>query len=136
MACPTISHKCDNVTDVLHHMQTRSNSSNSPPQSDHSSLQRGCRQTPVGGGEAAIRLTTAPVPKHGQWTVEEERCFIHFLSGHRAEAGDGASFKQATWNQAAAHMCTSYPNLIFGAAQCSGKWGRVRRFYIYYGASY
>src|ERR1700683_5574336 len=99
-------------------MQTRSNS-NSPPQSVHSSPQRGRQQAPVAGGEAAIKSTTTPVSKHGQWTVGEERCLIDFLSGHKAEAGDGASFKQATWNQAATHMCTTYPNLTFSATPCS-----------------
>jgi len=110
---------------IIHHMQTFSNSSNSPPQSVHSSPWWGHWQTPVAGGEAAIRSTMAPVPKQDQWTIDKETCLIDLLSGHRAEAGDGASFKQATWNQAAAHMCTAHPSLIFSAAQCSGKWGRV-----------
>lgn len=60
-----------------------------------------------------------------EWTLKEERSLINFISGHKAEAGAGASFKQATWNQAATHMYTQHPNLIFSAAQCAGKWGRV-----------
>jgi len=111
-------------------MQTRS-SSDSPPQSVTSSSQQGHSGAPAPGGEAAVGSTpTAPAPKHGQWIPEEERELIDFLSDHKAEAGDGATFKHATWTQAAAHMSALHPGIIYSATQCSGKWGRVRQYTI------
>lgn len=110
-------------------MQTRS-SSNSPPQSVTSSSQRGHSGAPASGGEAAVRSTpTAPALKHSQWNAEEERELIDFLSDHKAEAGDGATFKHATWTQAAAHMSALHPSIIYSATQCSSKWGRVRQYF-------
>ena len=32
---------------------------------------------------------------YGQWSIQEERELINFLSNHKAEAGDEANFKQA-----------------------------------------
>ena len=69
------------------------------------------------------------VEKHGQWTIQEERELIYFLSDRRVEAGDGANFKQAVWTQAATHMSTLHPNIAFNATQCSSKWGRVHCLY-------
>jgi hypothetical protein len=108
-------------------MQTRS--SNSPPQSVTSSSQQGPQGASASGEEAAIGSTpTAPAPtnKHGQWSVEEESELIAFLYERKAEAGDGAGFKQSTWTAAAARMSAKHPGVIYNTNQCSGKWGRVR----------
>ena len=66
--------------------------------------------------------------KHGQWSIQEERDLISYLSNHKAETGDGANFKQAVWTQAATYMSTLHPNVKFGANQCSSKWGRVHQY--------
>ena len=63
--------------------------------------------------------------KHGQWVIEEDSELIIFLYECKAEAGDGAGFKQSTWTAAAAHMSTKHPGVIYNANQCSGKWERV-----------
>ena len=108
-------------------MQTRS--SNSPPQSVTGSSQHGPQEPSGSGGEAAIGSTptaAAPTNKHGQWVIEEESKLIAFLYKRKAEAGDGAGFKQSTWTAAAAHMSAKHPGVIYNANQCSGKWGRVR----------
>ena len=76
--------------------------------------------------EAADRAPTKT--KHSQWCVQEEGELIDFLSNHKAEAGDGANFKQAIWTQAATHMSTLHPNVTFGATQCSSKWVRVHHY--------
>ena len=109
-------------------MQTHGNS-NSPPQSATNSSQWGRSQVLVSGGEAAIRsMSTAPAPKHGQWSVEDERELINFLSDHKAEAGDGATFKHTMWTQAGAHMSALHPNIMYSVTQCSSKWGRVHQY--------
>ena len=110
-------------------MQTRS--SNSPPQSVIGSSQQGHQGAPLSGGEAAVRSmpASAPVNKHGQWSVEEESDLIGFLSDRRAEAGDGAGFKQSVCTAAAAHM-SGLHGIVYNANQCSGKWGRVRPFIL------
>ena len=85
----------------LHPMHTCS-SSKSPPYGASNSSQHGqCSytQTPNSGGNSAVE-------KHSQWTIQGKRELIDFLSNHRAEAGDGANFKQAVWTQAATHMST------------------------------
>ena len=58
------------------------------------------------------------------WSVEvqeEEGELIDFLPNHKAEAGDGANFKQTIWAQAAAHMSALYPNVAFSTNQCLSK---------------
>ena len=108
---------------LLHPMQTYS-SSKSPPHGASDSSQCGQHsytQTPNSGGDSVVE-------KHGQWTIQENRELIGFLSNCRAEAEDGANFKQAVWTQAATHMSTLHPNIAFNATQCSSKWGRVHCF--------
>ena len=55
--------------------------------------------------------------------VQEERELINFLSNHKAEAGDGATFKQAIWTQAvliwACYILMSY--LVQISAQVNGE---------------
>ena len=38
------------------------------------------------------------------WTDADKLAFINFLLDHKAEAGDGGSFKANMWNVAAAEM--------------------------------
>lgn len=38
------------------------------------------------------------------WTADEELAFVDFLVAHKAEAGDGANFKAATFQKAAQHL--------------------------------
>ena len=38
------------------------------------------------------------------WTDADELAFINFLLDHKAEAGDGGSFKANIWNAAAVEM--------------------------------
>ena len=59
--------------------------------------------------------------------VFRRREMINFLSNHKAEAEDGANFKQAIWTQAAPHMSTLHPNDMFSANWCSSKQGRVHQ---------
>ena len=111
------------MTLLIASMQTHS-SSKSPPHGASDGSQHGqysYAQTPSSGGNSVVE-------KHSQWTIQEEREFINFLSNRRAEAGDGANFKQAVWTQAATHMSTLHPNIVFNATQCSSKWGRVHCF--------
>ena len=75
-------------------------SSRSPTQSASNSPPQGHPQTI--SAEAANEALVET--KHGQWSVQEESELIGFLSNHKAEAGDGANFKQAIWTQAATHM--------------------------------
>ena len=96
-------------------------SSRSPTQAASDSPPWG--HPPTISAEAADRAPTET--KHGQWSVQEEGELINSLSNPKAEAGDGANFKQAIWTQAAAHMSALHPNVTFGTNQCSSKWVRV-----------
>ena len=96
-------------------------SSRSPTQAASDSPPQG--RPPTISAKAADRAPTEA--KHGQWSIQEEGEMINFFLNHKAEAGDGANFKQAIWTQAAAHMSALHPNVTFGANQCSSKWGRV-----------
>jgi hypothetical protein len=44
---------------------------------------------------------------HALWTVDDETVLIDYLDEHQAEAGDGLSFKMATWNGAAVKVVES-----------------------------
>src|SRR6266700_269493 len=63
------------------------------------------------------------------WTTKEEASLIAFLVDHKAEAGDGGSFKATTFQKAAKHLA---PMLKCGAAKnaksCSNKYGAVCYF--------
>ena len=83
-------------------------SSRSPTQAASDSPPQG--HPPTISAEATNRAPTET--KHGQWSIQEEGELIDFLSNHKAEAGDGANFKQAIWTQAATHMSTLHPNVI------------------------
>ena len=48
------------------------------------------------------------------WTASEELTLIKFLVAHKAEAGDGGSFKATTFQKAAKHLA---PLLECGAAK-------------------
>jgi hypothetical protein len=45
-----------------------------------------------------------PTSERCHWTDADELAFINFLLEHKAEAGDGGSFKANIWNAAAAEM--------------------------------
>ena len=102
-------------------MHTRC-SSGSPTQAASDSSPWGHPQTI--SVKAANRAPTET--KHGQWSIQEERELIDFLSNHKAETGDGANFKQAVWTQAAAYMSTLHPNVTFGTNQCTNQWEHYR----------
>ena len=111
---------CDYVTSVAYRIPC---SSRIPTQAAPNSPPWGCPQTI--STEAVDRAPTNT--KHGQWSIQEERELIEFLSNHKAEAGDGANFKQPIWTQAAANMSTLHPNVAFGTNQCLSKCGRVHQ---------
>ena len=60
------------------------------------------------------------------WPTSDEAALINFLVEHKAEAGDGFSFKGATWNAAAVHM-VAYTARGDPKTDhvCKNKWARV-----------
>ena len=61
------------------------------------------------------------------WPTSDEAALIDFLVEHKAEAGNGFSFKGATWQAAAVHMAAY---TVRGDPKtdrvCKNKWARVR----------
>ncbi|KAF8806875.1 hypothetical protein BYT27DRAFT_7292271 [Phlegmacium glaucopus] len=64
------------------------------------------------------------------WTAREELALVDFLVEHKSEAGDGSSFKAATFQKAAKHLA---PLLERGAAKnqksCGNKYCAFRKLY-------
>jgi hypothetical protein len=84
-------------------MQTRS--SQSPPNSSTSQTE------------------SALITQKTFWSTEDETALIEFLIERKAEAGDGANFKQSVWNAAAEEMVkhtTKGPPK--SADSCKTKW--------------
>ena len=70
--------------------------------------------------------------ERSNWTEADERHLIAFLTDHKAEAGDGFSYKQSTWNAAARYMATqaSQRGAAKTAESCKNKWSQVsNRFF-------
>jgi hypothetical protein len=70
---------------------------------------------PSANGDAPVR-----------WFKAEEEAMVSFLATHKAEAGDGFNFKEATWSKVAAHL--KPPRTEGGvktAKKCTNKWGWV-----------
>ena len=60
------------------------------------------------------------------WTDADELALINFLVDHKAEAGDGGSFKADVWNAAAAEMLKhTTKGGIKVAAKCKAKYVTV-----------
>jgi len=70
------------------------------------------------------------------WTADDDRAFVAYLLKHKAEAGDGANFKQTTLTAAAAEMENHRTK---GAPKtwksCQTKWTRVRNLVKIYNPS-
>jgi hypothetical protein len=61
------------------------------------------------------------------WTVGDETVLIDYLDEHQAEAGDGLSFKMATWNGAAIKVAESTTKGgLKDRTGCKNKWACVR----------
>jgi hypothetical protein len=62
------------------------------------------------------------------WTDSDELALINFLLDHKAEAGDGGSFKSNIWNAAAVEMLKhTTKGGIKVAAKCKAKYVAVRQ---------
>src|SRR5271170_133672 len=60
------------------------------------------------------------------WTDADESALLAFLLDHKAEAGDGANFKQTTWNEAAIKLGERpYKGGAKTANSCKNKWAKV-----------
>ena len=60
------------------------------------------------------------------WTAAEEQALVEFIVDHKAEAGDGGNFKQATFQQAALHLAPLHQRGTAKAAKtCSNKYSAV-----------
>ncbi|KAF8067521.1 hypothetical protein FPV67DRAFT_1416453 [Lyophyllum atratum] len=63
------------------------------------------------------------------WTDSDEKKLIEFLLEHKAQSGDGANYKAATWNAASQHMAD--PAAERGAPKtansCKNKWSALRK---------
>jgi len=70
------------------------------------------------------QLPANDVPVH--WNLPEEKAMIDYLVEHKASAGDGFTFKDATWTKVAEHL---QPLRTEGGVKtgkkCKEKWGRV-----------
>ena len=77
--------------------------------------------------KAANAGPSLPVAPRVHWTTADETALIVFLDDHKSEAGDGMSFKMATWNAAAVSLAgqTTKGAPKDGLA-CKNKWARVR----------
>jgi hypothetical protein len=76
-------------------------------------------------------IMAQPPKEKANWNEQEVTALINYLYEHRAEAGDGGSFKNTTFNAAAAHIG---PFLTQGppktAKRCKTKWMAVCRVAI------
>jgi hypothetical protein len=78
------------------------------------------------GADSPASVSNLPVADRSVWTSEDETALIQFLNSRRAEAGDGANFKQTVWNAAAAEMAKhTTKGGVKTAAACKSKWTRV-----------
>ena len=61
------------------------------------------------------------------WTDQDIRELVDFLLEHRAEGGDGASFKKSTWQAAAQALSKKPPakGALKTAGACQSKWTKV-----------
>jgi hypothetical protein len=79
------------------------------------------KQSATGGQDVAKKAAKA------FWTADDEQALVEFLKKHKAEAGDGANFKQTTWVAAAADMAKhTSRGAPKNAKSCLTKWTRVR----------
>jgi hypothetical protein len=61
------------------------------------------------------------------WTTSDEAALIDHFVEHKAEAGDGFTFKGATWKAAAVHMVAYTARGDPKTDRvCKNKWARVR----------
>ena len=70
----------------------------------------------------------ASKPEKASWNEEETTALINYLILHKAEAGDGANFKDATFRAVAdsiAHLRTAGASKT--AKMCKTKWAGVGR---------
>jgi len=60
------------------------------------------------------------------WTDADESALLVFLLDHRAEVGDGANFKQTTWNEASIKLGERpFKGGPKTANSCKNKWAKV-----------
>ena len=61
------------------------------------------------------------------WADQDVRELVDFLLQHRAESGDGASFKKSTWQAAAQALGKKPPakGVVKTAGACQSKWTKV-----------
>ncbi|KAM5537002.1 hypothetical protein V8D89_009331 [Ganoderma adspersum] len=62
------------------------------------------------------------------WCERNVKTLVKFLVKHKAMAGDSASFKMATFRDAAAHLAKKkYEGAEKMGAACKNKWGRLKK---------
>ena len=74
-------------------------------------------------------MAAATVP-HAFWTPDDEDQLVNFLLDHRASAGDGGNFKEATFQALSPILA---PLVMRGGPKtvhaCQNKWNAVRFFF-------
>jgi hypothetical protein len=70
-------------------------------------------------------MSTKPSSTCAQWSIEEEKMLIAFMTEHKAQ-GEGSNFKEATF-QACARELAKHPckGASKGWKSCQDKWRRV-----------
>ena len=74
-----------------------------------------------------LMVNDKPKTDTARWRDNEITAFLQYLLDHRAEGGDGATFKTSTFTAAAAsiaHLHQTGGNKT--AEKCRGKWNSVR----------
>jgi hypothetical protein len=76
---------------------------------------------------SVIMMPQSTSSPKAQWNEQEVTALLEYLHGHKAEAGDGGSFKMSTLNGAATHIqqhLTQGP--VKTGKMCKTKWTAVR----------
>ena len=77
-------------------------------------------------------ITTSTADPRCHWSDDDEFVLINFLLDHKAEAGDGGSFKANIWNAAAVemlkHTMKGGPKI---AGKCKVKYVAVHQCLVY-----
>ena len=88
---------------------------------------KGAPKPSAAGSKSKTGKTTAPKVI---WSKQNVKALVRFLAKNKSTAGDGASFKMATFRAAAVHLAgKKYTGPEKSADACKNKWGRVRAFF-------
>lgn len=77
------------------------------------------------------KMSQAQDEGKANWNDAETLALVNYLWEHRAEAGDGGTFKDATFNAAAAHIAREWTTgAVKTAKRCKTKWAGVSPYYL------